>query len=275
MFTTIHLHGRLGKTFGTSYRLDVKTPAEAVRALIHLRKGFEDYLRDSTDRGFGYRVLRGTKELSPMELLTESNETEFHFFPVPLVAGNKGVMQVIIGIVLVVAAVYSGGATLAAGWGNLATTAGWTAGFAGGVGGAMAQFAAYTGAAMIFGGISQLVANPKGFNGGTAADNSRGYIFNGSKMTTRQGGPVPVGYGRLHVGPQVISLGVTTSNEKPGTVVVDDEDDGTVGTDDATGVEAYGASTVVTQAFRSTGKTDWLGTIDHDGRPVLPVTTLG
>ena len=45
-------------------------------------------------------------------------------------------------------------------------------------------------------------------------ENKPSYLFDGAVNTTRQGNAVPVGYGRLRVGSQVISAGLTAQNEE-------------------------------------------------------------
>jgi len=56
---TVILHGHLRK-FGTKFNLDVKSPAEAVRALCVLCKGFRQHLETHSEPG--YRVLVGKEE---------------------------------------------------------------------------------------------------------------------------------------------------------------------------------------------------------------------
>lgn len=262
MLTNIYLHGRLGKTFGKHFRLDIHSVSEGIRALCFLHKGFDRYLIESESHGFAYRVLLGKRELGEKELHVVNENKDIHLFPVPLAAAKKGVMQIVIGVVLVAAAMVTAGGSLTA----LGTMNGLYGGVMGGMFGTGLQMTAMFGTALIFGGISQLVANPKSLNVGTS-DNSRSYIFSGSAQTSRQGGPVPVGYGKLHIGPQVISQGISTSNERRASV----GNSGVEPADDGTGEGAYGAAASQVTYVRAAGTADFLGGIDHLGQPIVPV----
>jgi predicted phage tail protein len=70
------------------------------------------------------------------------------------------------------------------------------------------------GVALALGGVAQLLA-PRAAASATPeqADNTPSLAFNGAVNTMGQGGPVPLGYGRLLVGSQVISVGFSTNNE--------------------------------------------------------------
>jgi predicted phage tail protein len=68
------------------------------------------------------------------------------------------------------------------------------------------------GFAMVLGGVSQLLAgNPASDAPSERPENLPSYAFNGAVNTTAQGNPVPVLYGRLRVGSQVISTGLSTA----------------------------------------------------------------
>src|SRR4029077_18413619 len=45
MMRDVYVHGAAGRTFGRRFRLDVQSPAEAVRALMMLRPGLRAVLR--------------------------------------------------------------------------------------------------------------------------------------------------------------------------------------------------------------------------------------
>jgi hypothetical protein len=66
------------------------------------------------------------------------------------------------------------------------------------------------GFALLIGGVSLMNMNPPEFDDHTEIDISKGaggarsYLFNGPQNTAREGGPVPIGYGRLLVGSTII-----------------------------------------------------------------------
>ena len=75
--------------------------------------------------------------------------------------------------------------------------------------GGFTQFAAMMGAMMTVGGIAQMIANPQPLDASNlGGDNKRSYLFGGAVGTTQQGAAIPVGYGRLHIGPIVVSAGM-------------------------------------------------------------------
>jgi predicted phage tail protein len=259
MLTTIHLHGRLGRLFGREYTIGANTPAEALRALCFRVKGFRNYLFDSEKNGIVYRLMLGRKTVGPEQLMTPLPSNEVHLFPIPVVAAKKGVISIIVGVVLIAATILSSGAGAGL-WGNYMAALGGKAGIGWGM-------AASMGTALVLGGISQLIANPKMPNLTSDANNDRSYIFNGSAQTTRQGGPIPIGYGRLHVGAQVISQGVTTSNEKRASVGNTGEED----EDATTGEGVYGLEATKVEFVREAGTADFIGGINERGNAQIPV----
>ncbi|MFP4902656.1 tail assembly protein, partial [Paraburkholderia sp. BR14261] len=70
------------------------------------------------------------------------------------------------------------------------------------------------GAALALSGIAQLLSpRPQAQATPERADNEPSLAFDGAVNTMGQGGPVPLGYGRMRVGSQVISVGFSTNNE--------------------------------------------------------------
>ncbi|BAO90678.1 tail assembly protein [Caballeronia cordobensis] len=179
---TVKLYGDLGARFGREYRLDVRTPAEAVRALCAQLRGLRRYFGEHATEKFRVRGLQ------------DYDETDLHYPQstgvlklVPVVEGAGAIGKIIGGAALAVAGI-----------------------FIPGVGGMVTSM----GIALALGGVAQLIA-PR--NAGTAtpekAENEPSLAFDGAVNTMGQGGPVPLGYGRLLVGSQVISVGFSTNNE--------------------------------------------------------------
>lgn len=188
----VKLLGELGKKFGRSFNLDVKTPAEAVRALSANFPEFKDYLLESEKRGIGYKVMVG-KEPQPIEgLALPSGKKDIKI--VPIIMGSKsGMTQFVIGAALLVAAIYYPPmATVAYGTTTYATIVG------------------SIGISMMIGGVVQMLTPIPKMDASETPDNKPSYVFNGAVNTTAQGYPVPVGYGRMIVGSAVISAGIST-----------------------------------------------------------------
>jgi len=178
------LHGELAKRYGKNHLLDVKSPAEAIRALNANFRDFEKYMVDSEKRGIGYNVWSNGHNIGESELkFTGSGR----IYISPVVMGSKkgGVLQIILGAVLIVVGVVLDAFSYGTAGNQLIVAGG----------------------AMLIGGIIQLLTPLPQTNGGS----DQAFGFNGAINTTAQGNPVPVGYGRLIVGSVVISAEITIS----------------------------------------------------------------
>lgn len=180
---TLYLHGYAAK-FGESFEMDVKDPAEFFRALCLQIPGFEEMMREGE-----WHVLRGPVEQNNDDTgetlhLALGTETEFHLIPAVRGAGggNGGMLSIIIGIVAIIAAPFTGGAS-------------------------MAMY--FAGAGMIVGGIIQMTMKIPGADTNTESeDNKASFLFAGPKNQSTQGVAIPRGYGRCRCGSIVISAGL-------------------------------------------------------------------
>jgi predicted phage tail protein len=202
---TILLYGFLGRQFGRVHHYDVKTPAEAIRALTVTLTGFKKAL---VDGGYYKVLIGGVDNVSSDRVLNPTSDRE-SIRIVPVLAGSgKAFVQILIGAALIY---FSGG--LAAGLqatGTAAGIAGATAGQAGLMGITSAMIA-QVGVSLIIGGVSQILFQPKAAQSVDKPANKASYAFDGAVNTTAQGNPVPVLYGGpLIVGSQVISAGLST-----------------------------------------------------------------
>ena len=96
---TVKLLGELGKKFGKSFQLDIKNPAEAVRALCVNFPAFRQHLIDSEKRGVAYRVIVGKEDQKVEDLHNPSGKQTIKFVPVLVGAGGNGVGTFIAGAV--------------------------------------------------------------------------------------------------------------------------------------------------------------------------------
>lgn len=193
---TVRLYGHLGARFGRVHRLDVRTPAEAVRALCATREGFRAYLLEHSAPGYRVRVGREARDLEGLRLPADA---DIRIVPVTAGAG-RGLGSVLLGAALVAVGVMTGG--FGAG---LTLSSAWAAGGA--------TFAGYLagniGMSLIFSGIAQALApQPKTPGAPNRPESNPSYVFDGPVNTAAQGNPVPVCYGRLIVGAQVVSAGI-------------------------------------------------------------------
>lgn len=184
---TIRLSGKLGAKFGRVHRMAVASTAEAVRALSMMIPGFERELMSSRDRGIVYACFLGKKNIGQSELTITGGTEDIRISP--RIAGAKagGVLQTIVGAVLVVVGYifyeYGG------------------------------QVLVQMGAAMMIGGVMQMLVPQQTSNAAADVDNGASYNFNGPVNTTAQGNPVPVLYGRMRVGSAVISAGILAQDQ--------------------------------------------------------------
>jgi len=116
---TIYLHGAL-RRFGRKFRLDVKTPAEAIRALSVLCPGFRQHLRKHSEPG--YHVVLGRQDLAADDLALPSSETTLRLVPVVAGASNPWV-RVIVGAILIYASWGTASPLVGAGWSASAISA--------------------------------------------------------------------------------------------------------------------------------------------------------
>lgn len=182
----VRLSGELGKKFGRVHRFDVKSPAEAVRALCANFPEFQKELMTSEKRNIGYKVFNGRHQSDEKEL-TDPAASEIRI--VPAIMGANATTRIIIGSVLVAAGLVAN---------------------ATGVGAAASPYLIAAGTSLILGGVIELLSPvPKLKEPKERPENQPSYIFNGPVNTTAQGHPVPVGYGRLIVGGGIISAGIS------------------------------------------------------------------
>lgn len=187
---TVNLLGELGKRFGRRHRFDVRSPAEAVRALCANFPDFMQFVLTSTERHVGYRVLSGRDEIGVDELHHPASR---QITIAPVILGASGLSKVIIGAVILYMAFQTGGVSLGAQGLTYASLGG--------------QVAFAVGVSLVLGGVSQLLAPAP--DAPPPNDAAASFVFDGPVNTQAQGNPVPVGYGRLIVGSAVISAGLT------------------------------------------------------------------
>lgn len=181
----VRLLGELGKKFGKVFTLDVKDPAEAIRALCVNFPEFRQFVSSSEERNVGYRVIVGNEERDLEGLHEPAGKSDIKIVPVLMGAGGD-FGQIIIGSLLIAGSFIPGN-----------------------------PFSSYmlnAGVAMVLGGVVQMLTPVPDTPDVEGVENRPSYIFNGSVNTSAQGYPVPVGYGRMIVGSAVISAGIDTDD---------------------------------------------------------------
>ncbi|WP_445772934.1 tail assembly protein [Shewanella sp.] len=179
--TIIKLSGSLAKRFGRCHMryLETGTTLEAFSALKNTLTGFESFIKEQAKLGLRYAIFRNGKNTGQDEFdLSGTNEIRI----VPVIGGSKrgGILQTIVGAVLIVVGAYFG-----QGW--------------------MVQ----AGVGMVAGGVVQMLSpQVNSLKGREASENAPSYAFGGAVNTTAAGNPVGIGYGKRRIGGAVISAGI-------------------------------------------------------------------
>lgn len=186
MLKTIKLYGILAKKFGKEFHLAVDNTREAMRALCVQVQGFEHFMLHAHEQGLEFAVFQDEQNIGETEL--DMNTSAKVIKVVPKVKGAGGVVQTIIGAVLVVVGVLVTIGTL---------------------GGGAPLGAALIGAGigMMVGGIAMMLM-PKIESQDQNQDGNRANNgFGGAVTTVAQGNPVPVLRGCREIGGFVVSAG--------------------------------------------------------------------
>lgn len=208
MIRDIFLYGVAGRLHGSRFRLDVATPAEAVRALMALRPGLRKTLRDGM-----WRVIvgppRARNAINYQLLNMHAGRQPIHIVPAHRPRGGgsgKSIGAIIVGVVLIGAAIVA--------------TGGLGAAFATPLIGSATMGLSYgtlvlVGASMILSGVSGLLAQPPSPDAATdnaAPGDAPSFLFNGVTNNSQQGGPVPLVFGTHLVGSTVINAGLNAED---------------------------------------------------------------
>ncbi|WP_330208968.1 tail assembly protein [Pseudomonas sp. Z13] len=181
----VRLGGQL-RQFGKEYRLSVRSPAEAIKALCVQIPGLERFISSAKARGLEFAIFRGKQNIGEAELGFQGRGV---IRMVPVITGSKraGILQTIIGAVLIVASFFAG----PAGPGLMAA-----------------------GIGLVAGGVIQMLSpQAGGLKTSAAPENTPGYAFGSAKNTTASGNPVPLCYGKRRVGGAIISAAIYAEDQ--------------------------------------------------------------
>jgi len=181
--TTILLYGQL-RQFGRSFRLAVRSPAEAIKALCVQISGFERFISNAKSRGIEFAVFRGKKALGEKEVAF-SGAGDIRIAPIITGSKRAGLIQTIIGAVLIAVSFIPGFQVLAA-----------------------------PGIALAAGGVIQMLSpQATGLKTSAAPENTPGYAFGSAKNTTASGNPVSLCAGRRRWGGAIISAAIYAEDQ--------------------------------------------------------------
>lgn len=192
VMTRIELGGVLGKTFGKVHHRLISRVNEASVALAKTIPGFEQFMISSQRRGLTYSVFKGKKNIGVDDLGFPITGEVIRIVPVIIGSKKAGLIQTILGAVLVIASIWMPGLSIAAS--NM-------------------MFAA--GASITLGGVVQMISpQATGLASKQSSDNRASYAFGGVTNTAAQGYPVPLLYGRRRIGGAIISAGIYVEDQQ-------------------------------------------------------------
>jgi len=178
--------------------MSVETPQEAIRALCVVLPGFERFLNNSKKRGITYAVFSGKRNIGKDELEIDRGDDDIRIAPVIIGSKRSGILQTILGAVLVVVGAVVGVMTS------------WT-----GVGGVIGSAMVSAGIGLMAGGVIQMLSpQTPGLSSKQDADNQASYAFGSPTNTAAQGYPVPLLYGQRRIGGAIISAGIYVEDQQ-------------------------------------------------------------
>ena len=185
MIRDIILYGEARKLFGKKYRLDVESPAEAIKALSMMVDGFREWLLKNKDEKFVVTVNGKSIEESMLTARGEGDIT----IRVASIRARKGggAFGIIAGLALI-----------AFTWWNPFTWA------------AKVTFSLYAvGAGLVLSGAAMMLSPQLKPSDDKDDGKLKSHTF-GIQENSGQGDPVPVVYGEILAKPVVISSGIST-----------------------------------------------------------------
>ena len=183
----VTLNGALGKKFGRKWNVAAETVAEALQIIEANKPGFTAWMRMNVTKFDRYHVKVERHDGSKVEVgeqeLNMVSEGLKSISITPVIAGAGAGIRIVVGAIIMVASICAGPAA--------------------------PSYLFATGASLALGGIIELLSpTPKMSSGNQRSDNTS-YYFDGPVNTVDQGVPVPLIYGRILAGSQVISARVT------------------------------------------------------------------
>lgn len=200
MLSNLTFKGAMAKQFGKNHQYDVKNIKELLRALCATKKGFEKYMSSAHLKGIKFAFFVDGKNIGIDEFDINATGRNYMIMPVSQGAKRGGVLQVVIGVVAIVASFFTGGASL--------TLLGATI--------EASSILASVGISMALGGIVQMLTPQPKFNAGTSssAENKPNYAFGSPVNTDAVGHPIPILFGEREIGGAFINAGIYTEDQQ-------------------------------------------------------------
>ena len=185
MLKTIKLYGVLAKKFGKVFSFDVETPQEAARALSVQVAGFEAFMMQAHEHGLAFAIFLDNENIGEQQLDMSTQASVIKIVPRVMGAGGGGVLNLVLGAVLIVGGLFTGG--LSTGLGIALIGAG---------------------AGMALGGIAMMLMPQVATTQDSNQDGNKANLgFGGAVTTVAQGYPVPILCGQREIGGFIATAG--------------------------------------------------------------------
>tara|TARA_Y200000002_G_scaffold381621_1_gene396127 strand:+ start:5245 stop:5895 length:651 start_codon:yes stop_codon:yes gene_type:complete len=208
MLRKLYLAGDMGEKFGKVVEVAASSVQEVMQYLDANHEGLKKYLLDKTENQIGFKIQIADQYITDEnEILLPLDKGDIIITPVPV--GSEGIFKVIIGVILIVAAVTMGLTGLA--------------------------LYAMVGAGLMLtmmGIMELMMPDPATDN---QEDQKEGYIFQGAEQSIPEGAPVPVLYGELRVPGNAVSFdlrntteGLMSSEDGGGSYAISGDEEGNI-----------------------------------------------
>jgi predicted phage tail protein len=188
---TIRLYGKLGTKYGRVHSFCVSSVRDAISAMCVMFPGFEREMLNSGDQGISYAVFAGKRNLREDQLSHPVGGFDIRIAPILQGSKQAGLLQTVLGVVLIVVGVVMNVITPGSGVGVMSM-----------------------GVAMALGGVVQMLSpQPKGLGSKDSPMNAANYNFNGALNVEAQGNPEPLMLGEGFAGSVVISGGIYAEDQ--------------------------------------------------------------
>jgi len=185
----LKLYGDLAEYLNVKeIEIDVSTVAKSIRCLLAYYPQAEHYMMNRS-----YRVLVEDRPTEVEEIHYPAGKGDIKIIPVITGEGGRGLNQIILGGVLIGAAIFTGGFSL--GVTSLS----------------FSSIAGNLGVALVLGGINQMLTPTPST---PEEDPDKSFAFNSPVNVSRAGLVIPLIYGQTLVGSSVISAAIETNTVK-------------------------------------------------------------
>jgi len=228
MQQVVRLLGDLGERYGTEHTYEnLRTPADAIKLLCINSPTLQEELIHAHEHGIGYRLIQAGADLGYEDLQLPIGSNDLILTPV--VTGSGGsTTQILVGVGLIAASFLFPGA------GIFGTTSLFGAAAGAGFGTVAGTALSLIGTSLILGGVATLLSpqpvvptlgggaiRGSGESGATdgpqsvirGADGRQSYMFTGPANTVGVGATIPVIYGEVITGSQLLSAKIEVADE--------------------------------------------------------------